>query len=77
MDIELKSCPFCGGVARFYGDGVDCVVMCDDCRTCSNYAKSFKEAAALWNKRTPCETCSEDKRLAIKVGCILQSSATE
>lgn len=28
---------------------------------------------AKWNRRAPCETCSDDKRLAVKVGMILQS----
>ena len=30
--------------------------------------------AEKWNRRVPCETCSEDKHLSIKVGTIIQSN---
>ncbi len=39
--------------------------------------KASEIEAEKWNRRVPCETCSEDKRLSIKVGMILQSSESK
>lgn len=60
--IELNPCPFCGETDQenfAYGPGTDdegftensCVVECQNCGTRGPWAKEYKEASQLWNKR--------------------------
>ena len=59
--ISLKSCPFCGGKAKFekvvhpWGECNDgCTaywVRCICCGACTEIKFSLKQAAATWNQR--------------------------
>ena len=59
--ISLKSCPFCGGKAKFekvvhpWGecdDGITaCWVRCIGCGASTEMKLSLKQAAAAWNQR--------------------------
>ena len=56
--IELKPCPFCGGVAEIYRDNLTeiWIVGCDRIKNNCNvvpYATgdTSKDAAAAWNRR--------------------------
>lgn len=62
---ELKTCPFCGGEARFetYGDAY-CAVVCQSCN-CGTNTMSFDDsmrAVAAWNRRAErtCEMLPSD-----------------
>ena len=59
MSSDLKSCPFCGGEARFetYG-GTACAVVCQTCG-CGTPTMRLDDgmiAADLWNRRAE-RTC--------------------
>jgi hypothetical protein len=80
---NLNECPFCGKepyISRTCscGEWTDYYfVRCDACGLVLGVGMCYEspeEAEKAWNNRKPCETCSEDKRIAIKVGMIRQSS---
>ena len=52
-EIELKPCPFCGGLPFIYSeDGEDYQVVCDNCDgTIDRTSDNKKEAVKAWNSR--------------------------
>ena len=58
---ELKSCPFCGGVAemqvtKHIPSGYDYTTRCKNTSCCGRLSKKYtlrETAVAAWNKRTP------------------------
>lgn len=61
MKIELKPCPFCGGVGRVYtfdhGDGVPAYnIMCRTCALDMGHFESMEELAGVWNRRVDNES---------------------
>jgi len=70
---ELKPCPFCGSRAEYmkiydYNDrdffmDVRCSnVNCYLADGADWHWKSKKDAATIWNRRTPLDTCSDNRR---------------
>lgn len=48
---ELKPCPFCGGNAKLFTDGIT-TIMCIDCNiTVSNFERSVIKLTDQWNRR--------------------------
>ncbi|MEQ1560390.1 MAG: Lar family restriction alleviation protein [Methyloglobulus sp.] len=51
ITCKLKPCPFCGGKAQLYTDGLT-AIMCTDCSlTVSNYERSIIKLTDQWNGR--------------------------
>jgi hypothetical protein len=54
---ELKTCPFCGGEAKFWRKGtgrVSCIVICTDCGCSLETGETFGSGQS-WNTRAqPC-----------------------
>ncbi len=54
---ELKPCPFCGGEAEYFDDGLSVHVRCTECEIAGNEAgyaaayAAFDLAAKNWNQR--------------------------
>lgn len=82
---KLRSCPFCGGdpVLEHYKarKGYEATIFCNG--GCNAYMttitfdteeEAIENVVKAWNRRVPCETCNEDKRIAIKIGTIMQSN---
>ncbi len=63
-EIKLKTCPFCGGEAKFQtAYKQDRIwVCCSKCKAVSNqfesnlYSSAAEDAAKAWNRRTKDET---------------------
>ena len=52
---DLKPCPFCGGKAKLFTDGLT-AIMCSDCSmTVSNYERSIIKLTDQWNRRFSCD----------------------
>lgn len=55
--VELLSCPFCGGKAKFYDDGHKGYIYCEACLCRTDDAYSWREeswkskAITDWNNR--------------------------
>lgn len=62
MSNKLKPCPFCGGEARLYNDGVHgffhmCMINGDAMvKIESRFFESDEEAIKVWNRRAETET---------------------
>lgn len=48
---NLLPCPFCGGVAEVWGQGIDWVVKCVKCNAKSTWTYTEAEAIEAWNRR--------------------------
>lgn len=57
--VELKPCPFCGGVAELYEHKTfinplalsGFYIKCQGCKVTTAYYKTAKEAIKKWNRR--------------------------
>ena len=68
-EIELKQCPFCGGVAKLYGSSKITgtgfkhyqIVVClnDDCGCRTGFCETVADAIEKWNTRKPIEKIVE------------------
>lgn len=59
---NLKPCPFCGGSAELYTDGLT-AILCTDCgMSVGNFERSIIKLTDQWNRRA-----IDKKRLAIRV----------
>ena len=52
-EVKLKPCPFCGGEAELYEDGIfsGAFVYCKKCGTLKGYYLETEKAIEAWNRR--------------------------
>lgn len=52
IELSLKSCPFCGGLAQLRpGVGGDSYIECRDCKAATRFYRTVNGAQKGWNRR--------------------------